>query len=48
VQIVEKIPYCGVAGILIEGNNYRLVLGGSNSHLAATEVVDEEELQYAQ
>ena len=44
VQPEDKIPYCGVAAITIQGNNYGLVLSGGNSHLSVTDAVEEDEL----
>jgi len=31
---VEKVSYCGIAGIKIEKNNFQLIMGGRSSHLA--------------
>ena len=44
VQPEEKIPYCGVAAITIQGDSYGLVLSGGNSHLSVTDAVEEDEL----
>ena len=44
VQPEEKIPYCGVAAIAIQGDSYGLVLSGNNSHLSVADAVEEDEL----
>ena len=44
VQPEDKIPYCGVAAIAIQGKSYGLVLSGGNSHLSVTDAVEEDEL----